>query len=66
MNDGGVQVEWRGPGGTLELEVHPGRKLDYLLITGQDENRIYEENEDISKDRLMNLLTRIFLSPQEN
>jgi hypothetical protein len=60
MTDGGVVLEWRGVGGNLELEVHPGRKFSYLLIEGEGENRRFEEGDDIPRSSIISLLSRIF------
>jgi hypothetical protein len=31
LADGGVQLEWRGPGGAIEVEVGPDGRFDYLI-----------------------------------
>lgn len=60
MGDGGVQLEWHGPSGILELEVHRVEGYGYLLIQGEGENRMFEEGEISTPSQVMNLLSRIF------
>ena len=60
MNDGGIQLEWRGPGGILELEVHPDAGYGYLLIEGYGDNRRFEESDTINEVQVIPLLSRIF------
>ena len=31
LADGGVQFEWRGPGGAIEVEIAPDGRLGYLV-----------------------------------
>lgn len=60
MGDGGVQLEWHGSGGVLELEVHRAEGYGYLLILGAGENRTFEEGKISKPSQVMNLLSRIF------
>jgi hypothetical protein len=63
MSDGGIQLEWHGSGGILELEVHPNDGYGYLLIEGSGENRRFEESDRITDVQVIPLLSRIF-NPQ--
>ena len=42
LANGGVQLEWRGPGGDLEVEIGPDGHFAYRLITGQGVARTFE------------------------
>jgi hypothetical protein len=65
MGDGGVQLEWRGPYGILQLEVHADGTYAYLLIEGEGENRRFEEADNIRSSNVKMLLSRIFQTPME-
>lgn len=65
MTDGGIVLEWRGEGGTLELEVHQGRKFSYLLIEDGGDEKHFEESENISRREIIPLLSRIFRPRRE-
>lgn len=44
---GGVQVEWRGPGQEIEVEVGPDGRLSYLQVEGEGDQRRYGEHGDV-------------------
>lgn len=65
LGNGGAQLEWRGPGGTLELEVHANGSYGYLLIQGEGQDRRFEEDDDISEDKVLSLLSQVLCPDQE-
>jgi hypothetical protein len=46
--DGGVQLEWDGPGGHLEVEIDHHALLSYLLVQDGPHGRSFEERHDVS------------------
>ena len=55
LADGGVQIEWRGSGGIVELEVGPAGELGYLFEgTGDPTN----EADDASWSEVLRALLR--------
>ncbi len=48
LADGGLQVEWRGPGGAIELEIGPAGDMSYLLEEGDESNLRHQEADDVS------------------
>jgi hypothetical protein len=58
--DGGIQMEWQGTGGDLEVEIMPaGDSLNYLRITGKGTvNRKSEERHHASIEQV---LAQVFL-----
>ena len=57
--DGGVSIEWRGPGATLELDIGPSGALSYLLIDYSTEERSFEEASDVSEEQALDLVSRV-------
>lgn len=57
--DGGVSIEWRGPGATLELDIGPSGALSYLLVDYSTEERRFEEASDISEEQALDLVRRV-------
>ena len=52
VSDGGVQIEWRGKKGALEVEISPKKELSYLLVQGIGENQKFTEDQaDLLKVR---------------
>ena len=45
LSDGGVQIEWRGKRGALEVEISSKKELSYLLVEGTEENRKFTEGQ---------------------
>lgn len=45
LSDGGVQIEWRGERGALEVEISSKKELSYLLVEGIEENRKFTEGQ---------------------
>ncbi|MBE9130114.1 MULTISPECIES: hypothetical protein [unclassified Coleofasciculus] len=59
--DGGLQLEWSGQQGELEVEIDPNGDLGYVLIEGQGTNRKFKEQHQVSLNEVLNLLSQ-FLS----
>ena len=57
--NGGLQIEWRRPENNLEVEIGPGGEMAYLLLTGQAPARVFEEQDQVTEDSLLELLERI-------
>jgi hypothetical protein len=60
LADGGVQLEWRGPGGALEIDVAPDGTLGYLLTNEENSQPAYHEVDDASWSEILRLLIRVF------
>lgn len=60
LADGGLQLEWRGPKGTLEVDIAPDGKLGYLLVEGQ-KDRSFEEGDDVPWNRIPALMRRVMV-----
>ncbi|MHB8646742.1 MAG: hypothetical protein ACYDAR_13210 [Thermomicrobiales bacterium] len=56
---GGVQIEWRRANKEIEVEIGPDGRFGYLLTSGEDENRTFEEKDDVSADTVLDLVTRL-------
>jgi len=56
---GGIQIEWCHPNKEIEIEVTPDGRFGYLLTTGEGEDRIFEEKDDVSADEVLDLVTRL-------
>lgn len=61
--DGGMQAEWRGPGGALEVEVSPARTLGYLLVTQRDGTEHTTEGDRVSWNDMLRIITAVIASP---
>lgn len=57
---GGVQLEWRFASGAVEIEIDSAGNLGYLLDRGEGSDRRYEEEDDISFDRAVELVLALF------
>lgn len=58
LANGAVQLEWKGPGGWLEVEIPPSGQLEFSFELGVDPNIRFEDGE-ISDERVSVLLNRI-------
>ena len=63
--NGGMQVEWRGPGGELEVEISPERALGYLLVRGSGEAEETSEGDGVSWEDLLGLIAAVVAPPRE-
>ena len=58
LANGGVQIEWRGAHGALELEVDPKGRLSGLLVGDHETGRSYEERSRLSMTVATRLVSR--------
>ena len=63
--NGGMQVEWHGPGGEIEAEISPERALGYLLVRGSGEAEQTSEGDGVSWDDLLGLITSVVAPPSQ-
>jgi hypothetical protein len=61
LGDGGIQLEWRGPLGDVEVEIHSDGEYSYLLIERDGNERRFEEVEKASAPEILVLLSRILV-----
>ena len=61
LADGGVQLEWRGPGGAIEVDVDPSGDVGYLLQIGEGTAARYEEVETAAEATVLRLLARVLV-----
>lgn len=61
LADGGLQLEWSGQKGDIEVEIYPNGDLGYVLIERQGTNRKFKEQHQVSLHEVLNLLSQ-FLS----
>ena len=59
LANGGVQVEWRGAAGALEIEVGPNGRLSGLLIEDGERGRSYQERDHVSVSEATTLVSRM-------
>lgn len=59
LPDGGVAIEWRGRGVTLQLGVGPRGQYGYLMIVDGPEGRRFTEDEDIPPSKVVELVERV-------
>lgn len=59
LSNGGVQLEWRGPTGFLEVEVGSEGDLGYLLAIGTGDGRTLQEGDDVTSAEILQLAARI-------
>jgi len=56
---GGVQLEWDGPAGHLEVEMTPQTSLDYLIVQDGTSDRVFEERHGVSRQEVLTLVARV-------
>lgn len=59
LSSGGVQLEWRGPGGTIEVEANAEGRLSYFLLSGSEEEASAEEADDVPPAIIQKLLSTV-------
>ena len=59
--DGGVQVEWRRAGETLEVEAAPVGHLGYLYVRGEGDNRTFVERDNVPLSEVLDLLNQLLV-----
>lgn len=62
LADGGVQVEWRGMGGIVELEVGPAGELGYLFVSDEADGAQADEADDASWSEVLRVLLRALVA----
>jgi hypothetical protein len=58
LASGGVQLEWRGPSGIIEVDVDPEGTFSYLLLQGAEEDAVAEDN-NVSPVVIQELLSEV-------
>ena len=58
LADGGVQVEWRGPKGSVELEIAPAGEFGYVFVPDNPSGSPVEEVETASWSVVLRTLRR--------
>ena len=61
--DGGLLMEWRGPGGALEVHVEPDGRLGYLWDGDGTPQSGYEEADGVSPSDIRQQLHRVLTTP---
>jgi hypothetical protein len=56
LADGGVQFEWRGPGGAIEVEIGPRGTMNYLV---EREERTITKSDPLTGSKPQEILGRI-------
>jgi hypothetical protein len=56
LSGGGVQVEWRGNSAAIEVEISSEAVLGYLLARGSEPSREFEEADNVSQPRILQLI----------
>ncbi len=59
LSGGGAQLEWRGDGGAIEVEISSEGVFGYLLIRGSEPSREFEERDNVPQLRLMELVLSV-------
>jgi hypothetical protein len=57
--DGGLQLEWRGPSATLELDIGPAGELSALLVEQVSGERRFAEHDALSQAAAFALIGRV-------
>ena len=60
--NGGVQIEWRGPDAGIEVAIGPDGDLGYLLVTGEEPARTFEERDGVAEDDLVQVVVAMLNS----
>jgi hypothetical protein len=60
--DGGLQVEWLGPGARIEVQAGPDGSLGYLIKRGEGAAARYEEADGLSFEATVETIMRLAAS----
>jgi transcriptional regulator with XRE-family HTH domain len=60
--DGGIQIEWDGESGAVEVHVGPGGTLGYLIESYRDGELAYDEHEPVSLADVYEALVRTLVA----
>lgn len=63
--DGGVQLEWDGRGGHLEVEIGPHALLSYLFVQETGSGKSFEEQHDVSNRQIYAKVARALGVPAD-
>lgn len=55
LSGGGVQIEWQGPSGSVEVEIGPHCEFGYLMTRQRPEET--EERDNVSEDEVLRLIS---------
>ena len=55
----GLQLEWRGPDGALEVEVGADGALGYLLVRGEGPDREFQEQDGVPREQVLQLIRSV-------
>jgi hypothetical protein len=56
LSGGGIQIEWRGEGRAIEVEVGRDGTFGYLLAKGQEPLRQFEEGDGVPRSQIVELV----------
>jgi hypothetical protein len=59
LSGGGVQVEWRGAGASIEVEISSEGVLGYLLARGSGPTREFEERDGVPECQILELVRSV-------
>ncbi len=62
---GGLQVEWRNDAAEIEIEVGPDEHMSYLFIDKTGDERVFQEEDDVSWDHALAMIERVFVLGRE-
>jgi hypothetical protein len=58
---GGVQVEWRGSGGSIEVEIGPHGELGFFLERPAGTEPPTSEGDDVSRAKILRLVQSVLV-----
>jgi len=62
---GGLQMEWRNDAAEIEIEISPGGHMGYLFIDKTGDERVFQEEDDVSWNDALATIERVFVLGQE-
>lgn len=60
-SEGGVEIDWQGPNGELELTIQPDGALAYMLMQDQGLDRHFEEDDLDTPAAAMRQISRVLM-----
>ena len=57
--DGGLQLEWRGAGERLHLNVGPEGRISFMHVVGHGDQRVYREGDDLPRTEAYAIMERV-------
>jgi hypothetical protein len=60
--NGGLQIEWCGPRGQLELEIGPGGEIGYLVVRPEAGAERYEERHGVPFAEAVSMVARALVA----